>query len=58
MLKERLKTYIQHIRHLKLQLIGVEGHIRTCGKENLKMMPFFVIQKSTEILLHRHASFQ
>ena len=50
MLKERLNTYRQHIRHPKLQQIDVEGHIRTYGGRNFKIMPFFAIQKDSKIL--------
>ena len=41
MLKERLNTYRQHIWQPELQQIDVEGHIRTCGSGNFKIMSFF-----------------
>ena len=41
MLKERLNTYRQHIRQPELQQRDVEGHIRTCGSGNFKIMSFF-----------------
>ena len=50
MLKERLNTYRQHIRQPQLQLIDVEGHIRTCGCGNFKIMPFFAIREDKKIL--------
>ena len=50
MLKERLNTYRQHIRQPELQQIDVEGHIRTCGGGNFKIMPFFAIQEENKTL--------
>ena len=43
MLKERLNTYRQHIRQPELQQIDVEGHIRTFGGGNFKVIPFYKI---------------
>ena len=42
MFKQRLNTYRQHIRRRELQQIDVEGHIRTCGGGNFKIMPFAI----------------
>ena len=50
MLNKRLNTYKQHIRQPKLQQIDVNGHIRTCGGGNFKIMPFFAIREDTKIL--------
>ena len=50
MLKERLNNYRQHIRQPELQQIDVEGHIRTCGGGNFKIMPFFAIREDNKIL--------
>ena len=50
MLKERLNTYRQHIRQPELQQIDVEGHIRTCGSGNFKIMLFFAIRGDNKIL--------
>ena len=50
MLKERLNSYRQHIRQPQLQQINVEGHIRTCGCGNFKIMPFFAIWEDNKIL--------
>ena len=43
MLKERSNTYRQHIRQPELQQMDAEGHIRSCGGGNFKIMPFFAI---------------
>ena len=50
MLKERLNAYRQHIRQPELQQIHFEGHIRTCGGGNFKIMPFFAIREDNKIL--------
>ena len=50
MLNKRLNTYNQHIRQPELQQIDVEGHIRTCGGGNFKIMPFFAIREDNKIL--------
>ena len=50
MLKERLNIYRQHIRQPQLQQIDVEGHIRTCGGGNFKIMQFFEIREDNKIL--------
>ena len=50
MLKERLNTYRQYIRQPELQQIDVEGHIRTCGGRNFKIMLFFAVREDTKIL--------
>ena len=39
--KERLNTHRQYIRQPDLQQIGVEGHTRTRGGRNFKIMLFF-----------------
>ena len=57
MLKERLNTYRQHIRQSELQQIDVEGHIRTCGAGNFKIMPFFAIQKDSKILRESYETY-
>ena len=51
MLKERLDNYRQHIRQTEVLQIDVEGHTRTCGGGNLKIMPFFAIREDNEILI-------
>ena len=40
MLKERLNIYMQHVRQPELHQIDIEGHIRTCGGRNFKIMLF------------------
>ena len=50
MLKERLNTYRQYIRQPELQQIDVEGHIRTCGGRNFKIMLFFAVREDSKIL--------
>ena len=50
MLKERLNTYRQYIRQHELQQIDVEGHIRTCGGRNFKIMLFFAVWEDSKIL--------
>ena len=57
MLKERLNTYRQHIRQPELQQIYVEGHIRTCGGGNFKIMPFFAIREDNKILRESYEIF-
>ena len=49
MLKERLNTYRQHIRQPELQQIDVEGHIRTYGGGNFKIMLFFATRADKKI---------
>ena len=49
MLKESLNIYRQHIRQPELQQIDLEGHIRTCGGGNFKIMPFFEIREDSKI---------
>ena len=57
MLKERLNTYRQHIRQPELQQIDVEGHIRTCGGGNFKIMPFFTIREDNKILRESYETY-
>ena len=57
MLKERLNTYRQHIRQPELQQIDVEGHIKTCGGGNFKIMPFFAIRKDNKILRESYETY-
>ena len=57
MLKERLNTYRQHIRQSELQKIDVEGHIRTCGGRNYKIMPFFAIREDSKILRESYETY-
>ena len=57
MLEERLNTYRQHIRQPELQQIDVEGHIRTCGSENFKIMPFFAIWEDNKILRESYETY-
>ena len=57
MLKERLNTYRQHIRQPELQQINVEGHIRTCGGGNFKVMPFFAIREDSKILRESYETY-
>ena len=49
MLKERLNTYRQHIRQPELQQIDVEGHIRTYGGGNFKILLFFATRADKKI---------
>ena len=56
-LKERLNTYRQHIRQLELQQIDVEGHLRTCGRGNFKIMPSFAIWEDNKILRESHVKY-
>ena len=42
MLKEILNIYRQHFRKPKLQQVNVEGHIRTWGGGNFKIMPLLL----------------
>ena len=57
MLKQRLSTYRQHIQQPELQQIDVEGHIRTRGGGNFKIMPFFAIQKDSKILRESYKTY-
>ena len=50
MLKERSNTYRQHIRQPELQQMDAEGHIRSCGGGNFKIMPLFAIREDSKIL--------
>ena len=55
--KERLNTYRQHIRQRELQQIDVEGHIRTCGDGNFKIMRFSAIRDDNKILRKLHETY-
>ena len=57
MLNKRLNTYNQHIRQPELQQIDVEGHIRTCGGGNFKIMPFFAIWEDNKILRESYETY-
>ena len=57
MFKERLNTYRQHIRQPELQQVDVEGHIRTCGGGNFKIMPFFAIWEDSRILRESYETY-
>ena len=57
MLNERLNTYRQHIRQPDLQQIDVEGHIRTCGGGNFKIMPSFTIREDNKILRESYETY-
>ena len=57
MLKERLNTYRQHIRQPELQQRDAEGHIRTCGDGNVKIMPFFALREETKILRESYETY-
>ena len=57
MLKERLNTYRQHIRQPELQQIDAEGHIRTYGGGNFKIMPFFAIREDSKILRESYETY-
>ena len=57
MLKERLNTYRQHIRQPELQQISVEGHIRTRGGENFKIMSLFAIWENSKILRESYETY-
>ena len=47
----------QYIRLHELQQINVEGHTRTCGGGNLKIIPFFTIRKDNKILRESYEIF-
>ena len=57
MLEERLNTYRQVIRQPELQQIDVEGHIRTCGGRNFKVMPFSAIREDNKILRESYETY-
>ena len=57
MLKERLNTYRQHIRQPELQQIDIEGHVRTCGGGNFKIMLFFAIREENKILRESYETY-
>ena len=49
-LKERVTVYKQHINHPQYQQIKVEAHLRTCGKGNFTIFPFFQVKKEDKSL--------
>ena len=57
MLEKRLNTYRQHIRQPELQQIDVEGHVRTCGSGNFKIIPFFAIREYNKILRESYETY-
>ena len=40
-----------------IQQIDVEGHIRTCGGGNFKIMPFFAIREDSKILKESYETY-
>ena len=57
MLKEILNTYMQHIRQPELQQTDVQGHIRTCGGGNFKIMLFFAFREDNKILRESYETY-
>ena len=50
MLKKKLNAYRHHIQQPELKQIDVEGHIRTSGGENVKIMLYIAIREDKKIL--------
>ena len=43
-LRDRVRVYRQHIRQPEYEKLKVEKHLRTCGKGNFKIFPFFQLR--------------
>ena len=57
MLTERLNTYQQHIWQPKLYKKNDEGHIRTNGGGNFKIILFFAILEDNKILTESYETY-
>ena len=53
-LRDRTRVYVQHINNPCYQMLKVEEHIRTCGKGQFKIKPFFQLKKNDKYLRQQY----
>ena len=53
-LRDRVRTYRQHIRQPELAVLKVENHLRECGNENFKIFPFFQLKDNNKKLREQY----
>ena len=58
-LRDRVRVYRQHIKDSSTAMLKVEGHLRTCGKGEFKIFPFFQLKtENTDLRRAYETKFQ
>ena len=55
--RDRVPVYRQHIRQHQCQQLKCEEHLRTCGKGEFKIFPFFKLHSHNKYLREQYEKY-